>query len=201
MGRTLRPLAWYKSLTRVEDRLEKGFFLVEGERAVRQIIQTRPSAVDELVGVNQDHRLGDYPFRLLSHQQFARVAGSRTPQGIMAVVGLPLQTYSRQLPPNPGNRVLLLEDVQDPGNTGTLVRTAAALGFSGIILSSGCADPFSPKCVQAAAGSVLSIWLRRNADYLQMAEALCRAGYRLIATTPAGSTGIEMLHTLSLIHI
>ena len=199
MGRALRPLGWYRSLANIEGRLEKGFFLVEGERAARQVMETGPSAVDELVGVSQDYRLGEYPFRRISEKQFTRIATSRTPQGIMAVVSLPLQTYSRQFPQNPGNKILLLEDVQDPGNIGTLVRTAAALGFGGIILSSGCADPFSPKCVQAAAGSVLSLWMRRSPDYLQMAEDLRRASYSLIATTPVGSTDTGILQAERLV--
>ena len=65
---------------------------------------------------------------------------------------------------------------------GTLIRTAAAFDFSGVIMTENCADPLSPKCVQATAGTVLSVWLRRTIHYLELAVALRKNGYTLIAT-------------------
>ena len=79
-----------------------------------------------------------------------------------------------------------MEDIQDPGNVGTLIRTAAAFGFSGIILSDKCADPFSPKCVQSTAGSILSLWLRRTDNYVNLIQSLIRQNYTLIAADLQG---------------
>jgi TrmH family RNA methyltransferase len=92
-----------------------------------------------------------------------------------------MAVYSDILPESPGPRVLFLEDIQDPGNVGTLIRTAAAFDFSGVILTEKSADPFSPKCVQSTAGSVLSLWLRRTKDCLGMVKELKEQGYFLLA--------------------
>ena len=94
--------------------------------------------------------------------------------------------YSDSLPAATGNKILLLEDIQDPGNVGTLIRTAVALGFSGVILTEKCADPLSPKCVQSTAGTLLSIWIRRTRDYLKLVKALKNDSYKLIAADLEG---------------
>jgi TrmH family RNA methyltransferase len=84
---------------------------------------------------------------------------------------------------------LLLEDIQNPGNVGTLIRTAAAFEFSGVILTVKCADPFAPKVAQAAAGALLSLWLRVTDRYLDLARSLRQAGYALTAAELDGQDG------------
>ena len=115
----------------------------------------------------------------------------------MAVVRLPVDTYSGSLPEDAGNKILLLEDIQDPGNVGTLIRTAAAFDFSGVIMTENCADPLSPKCVQATAGAVLSVWLRRTTRYLEIAQALRKDGYPLIAAELNGVVEPSILYRQS----
>lgn len=188
MNISLKPLKWYKTLTSGKGRREAGAFLVEGERAIRQVISSHPEAVIEIVTIDEPPAaLRNYPVRLLTESRFHAICLTRTPQGVMAVVRLPRDTYSHQLPENPGAKVLLLEDIQDPGNVGTLIRTATAFDFSGVILTEKCADPFSPKCVQSTAGTVLSVWLRRTARYLELVEALRKSDYRLVATALNGT--------------
>jgi TrmH family RNA methyltransferase len=89
--------------------------------------------------------------------------------------------------------VLLLEDIQDPGNVGTLIRTAAAFDFSGVVLTEKCADPLSPKCVQATAGSLLSVWLRRTVKYLELVRSLREDGYVLVAAELNGAEETSVL--------
>lgn len=79
-----------------------------------------------------------------------KLAGVASPQGVFGVFGRPAATFAA-LPKN--GRFLALERVQDPGNVGALVRSAAAFGFCGVILSPGCADPFSPKVLRASMGA------------------------------------------------
>ena len=190
MNRALRSIKWYKSLSFRKGRAESGYFLVEGERAICQIIDIVPGFVDELV-VSEDLEItGNYPLRVLTKKQFKQISGFQAPQGIMAVVKLPERVYFDMLPEKPGEKILLLEDIQDPGNLGTLLRTAAAFNFSGVIMSEKCADPFSPKCVQSAAGAVLSIWLRRSREYLKLAGLLKKAGYSIVAATLDGDCDV-----------
>jgi TrmH family RNA methyltransferase len=194
MRAPLKSLKWYRALGEKKGRLETGAFLVEGERAIRQIIASRPDAVLEIVASESTiPAFKDYPARLITESQFRYISGARTPPGVMAVVRLPPDVYTSRLPRDVGNRVLLLEDIQDPGNTGTLIRTAAAFGFNGVILTENGADPFSPKCVQSTAGSVLSVWLRRTPGYLELAQELKSKKYALVAADLAGDVGPEVL--------
>ena len=182
MATPLKPLKWYKSLAMKKGRLDAGAFLVEGDRAIRQIIGSHPGAVIEIVTVEEPLPVyRNYAVRLVTERQLRSICLTRTPQGTMAVVRLPVDISADQLPGDVGNKVLLLEDIQDPGNVGTLIRTAAAFDFSGVIMTENCADPLSPKCVQATAGTVLSVWLRRTRRYLELVRALRERGYSLVA--------------------
>ena len=187
MERSLKPLKFYPSLATRKGRLEAGAFLVEGERAVHQIVESRAEAVMEIVTIEGTAPPRPrFPIREVTESQFKSISQATTPQGVLAVVRSPEGIYSAALPPDPGSRVLLLEDIQDPGNTGTLIRTAATLGFSGVVLTDKCADPLSPRAVQAAAGTVLSIWLRRTGGYLGMVNELKRRAYWVVAADLEG---------------
>ena len=182
-----KSLKWYRELADKKGRLQAGVFLVEGDKAIRQVITGRPDAVIEILSVAEPLPLyHGYPLRLVTASQFRYISSTQTPQGILAVVRQPADIYSSSLPESPGRRILLLEDIQDPGNAGTLIRTAAALDYAGVILTENCADPLSPKCVQATAGAVLSIWLRRTAQYLELARSLQKDGYTIVAADLKG---------------
>lgn len=190
-----KPLKWYRGLSTDKGRREAGAFLVEGDRAIQQIIGARPDAIIEIVAFETPPSVcGDYPVRLLTESKFDSISQAKTPQGPLAVVRIPPDIYSARLPDSIGQRVLLLEDIQDPGNVGTLIRTAAAFGYGGIILTDRCADPLSPKCVQSAAGTVLSLHLRRTARYLDLIKSLKDKGYCLIATDLNGSEDPSLLN-------
>ena len=198
MSAAVKPFRWYKKLATKKGRLEAGAFLVEGDRAVRQIVSSHPDEIIELLAIEEPLPVyRNCTVRLVAESQFRSICGTRTPQGIMAVVRLPAGTYSGYLPGDAGNKVLLLEDIQDPGNVGTLIRTAAAFDFSGVIMTENCADPLSPKCVQATAGTVLSVWLRRTKRYLELARALRKGGYTLIAAELNGVAEPSLLQRQS----
>lgn len=190
----LKPIKWYKALATRKGRLEAGAFLVEGERAISQIIGNNPDSVMEILSIEEPPSFyQNYPCRLVTDKQMHSICATRTPQGIAAVVRVPADIYSGQLPASAGDKVLLLEDVQDPGNVGSLIRTAAAFGFSGVTLTEKCADPLSPKCLQSTAGTVLSLWIRRTHSYRALAEELKSGGYALVATDLGGKDDLSVL--------
>jgi TrmH family RNA methyltransferase len=194
----LVPLKWYKKLATSKGRLEGGACIVEGEKAIRQIIATHPEKIIEILTTeNPPPTYFAYPTRLLTESQLNSICQTKTPQGILAVIQLPEDIYTNSLPENTGGRILLMEDIQDPGNAGTLIRTAAAFDFSGAIMTAGGADPLSPKCVQASAGTLSSIWLRRTAGYLELIQKLKDSGYRLIAAEVNGRDSPSILADLS----
>ncbi len=190
----LKPLKWYRDLATRKGRLDAKAFLVEGPRAVRQITSNNPHELIEIVYTGElPPNYGHYASRQVTEKQLDSISSTKTPQEIIAVVHLPLKTYSDQLPDSPGAKVLLLEDVQDPGNVGTLIRTAVAFGFSGIILTDKCADPLSPKCIQATAGTVLSLWIRRTTRCLDLVKELKNNRYVLVSTNLNGTEDFSVL--------
>lgn len=195
-GRTgpLKPLKWYRELADRQGRISSGAFLLEGPRAVRQVLSSSPDSILEILSTQVPlHEYRKYPQRQLTAAQLKSIASTQSPQDIIAVVRLPLETYSDALPRVTGGRVLLLEDVQDPGNTGTLIRTAAAFNYAGVILTGKCADPFAPKCVQSSAGTVLSLWIRRTTRYIDLIKDLKNTGYNLIALDLRGKEDTAVL--------
>jgi TrmH family RNA methyltransferase len=189
-----KPIKWYRKLSTEKGRLEAQAFRIEGDRAIRQVIDSNPNSVIEIVTAEELPPVyRDYPIRYVTESQLQSICHTKTPQGPLAVVRTPHDIYSDRLPDNAGAKVLLLEDIQDPGNVGTLIRTAAAFDFSGVILSRKCADPLSPKCVQSTAGAVLSVWIRRTDRYLQLAQALKQEGYKLIAADLNGEEDLQAM--------
>jgi RNA methyltransferase, TrmH family len=190
----LKPIKLYKDLAESKGRTEAGVFLVEGTRAINQVISGKPGEIVEIVCTEDlPPPYSHFPLRLITASQLRSISSTRTPQDIIAVVRLPADTYSGHLPEDTGAKVLLMEHVQDPGNVGTLIRSAVAFGFSGVILTDKCADPFSPKCIQSTAGTVLSLWIRRTPHYLELEEKLRHEGYVLVA---ADLSGVEDLSVL-----
>jgi len=196
-GRPLKPLNWYKDLSTRKGRLAAGAFLVEGPRAIDQVIRSSPGSIVEILYTGELPSIyAKYALRSLTDAQMQSISSARTSQGIIAVVRLPADTDSDRLPEEAGHRILLLEDIQDPGNVGTLIRTAAAFDYSGVILTDKCADPFSPKCLQSTAGSGLSLWIRRTAAYPDLVDELKRRGHRLVAADLGGPEDPSVLRGL-----
>jgi len=144
-----RVQAW-RSLQNPKGRREQNAFLVEGTRMVREALSS-DFPIQALL-LREDY-LPDFPLRAdiptysLPAHVFASVSDTRTPQGIAAVL-------SRRVNPLRGSRLLALDAVQDPGNVGTIIRTADAAGLDGALLSPECADLFSPKVLRSTMGSI-----------------------------------------------
>ena len=106
------------------------------------------------------------------------VAPTATPQKVLFLARLPARALPEELT---GSRYLVLDGLQDPGNLGTLWRTADAFGADGLLLLPGCADPWSPKTLRATMGACfrLPVWEGKLEDLL---PRLARAGLPLYAT-------------------
>ena len=86
---------------------------------------------------------------IIDQKIFNRLTDTENSQGVLAVCALHYETDL-----DATKRYVLLDTLQDPGNAGTIIRTAAAFGYDGVIVTNGCVDPFSPKVVRAAMGAV-----------------------------------------------
>jgi RNA methyltransferase, TrmH family len=110
----------------------------------------------------------------------ARLSDQPTPPGVLAVVRTPDLTGT----PPPDGSLLVLDGVSDPGNVGTLVRTATALGVG--VVSVGGADPFGPKAVRASAGTCYRARLSRADALVDIADALRAGGRPLLGLAAEG---------------
>ncbi len=118
---------------------------------------------------------------------FDELSDTDTPQGILAVIELNAEEF---VPDENSSRVLILDGVSEPGNMGTIIRTAEAIGFDGIYLMKGCTDVYAPKTVRSTMGSVFRVKMK-NGCTVESLEELKKMGFSVIATTPAGSIALE----------
>lgn len=161
-------------------RREEGVFCGEGPKLLAEALKWNAGLETVICaeGVSlprlpEEVRVVEVPGDLLP-----AVADTETPQGVVFTC----KGRSLALPEVlEGNRYLILDGVQDPGNVGTIWRTADAFGADGIILCSGCADPWSPKTVRATMGAIFRLPVYES-TLEEAAERLAAAGIPLYAT-------------------
>ena len=155
-------VAAWKALKDRKGRRESGCFLVEGRKMVEEALA---SAFDvETVLVQEGMELPDgltMPVYELPEHVLTAVCDTKTPQGIAAVVRMKEQSAL-------GKHIVVLDGVQDPGNVGTILRTADAFDCDGVFLVNACADPFNPKTARATMGAIF----RREAYCARPEEVL-----------------------------
>ena len=178
--------AW-KSLNSKKGREEQHAFLVESPKMVQEALASglKVNAVllrEDLAG-NFDLPAGIPAFVLPGHV-FNSISETKTPQGVAAVLDL-------ETKPAAGPRLLALDGVQDPGNVGTIIRTADAAGFSGILFSRECADLFSPKVLRATMGSVFRLGFSFPPSLPESLEALKKKGYSVLSSQLDGEPFYE----------
>ena len=153
-----------RSLSRRKGRERHGLFLAEGPNLVRELLDSELEVAlllhtEEAAADGNRRRTLDRlaergaELRSVDPGTLSEFADTVTPQGLLAVV----RTPRRALGDLPGGRLLVFDAVQDPGNFGTLVRTAEAMGVSAALALTGTVDPWNPKSVRAAAGSTFRV--------------------------------------------
>jgi len=112
-------------------------------------------------------RVGDTPVTQLGDRLFSELSELKTPSGILALIALPKQ----DAPATDSRFALLLENIQDPGNLGSMLRSAAAAGCDSVYMSHGCADAWSPKVLRAAMGGHFILRIYEQQDLQGVAKA------------------------------
>ncbi len=117
---------------------------------------------------------------------FAGLTDAGTGIGIVAVLKMPENDLTSVSGLAPGANILVLDRIQDPGNIGTMIRTAVAAGYGMILATKGTADIYSPKVLRATAGMIFEIPFAYVRDAGELREVLSRSGKRVAVTDPAG---------------
>lgn len=173
----------WRALKERKGRQETGLFLVEGRKLVGEALGSDFPVAQLLVaeGYHGEFDLPEnVPVTALPEHVLAAVCDTKTPQGIAAVVGM-------RDAPMTGKRLVALDGVQDPGNVGTIIRTADAAGFDGVLLSGQCADVYSPKVLRATMGSLFHVPVRVTGDLPGALRALRAEGFRVLSSQLDGA--------------
>ena len=178
-----------KQLKTKKGRNETGLFLVEGEKFVTEIpehweLQRYVMAKRFADGRDLSIYMKRAAVEIVRDSLFDSLADTVTPQGIIAVCRQKHWELSQLM--TQGGFMLIGERLNDPGNIGALIRTAAAAGAAGMILSEGSGDIYNPKVLRAAAGAVLRLPIVTDVDLTDAIGELKQAGYSIYAAHPRG---------------
>jgi RNA methyltransferase, TrmH family len=204
-----------RQLARRSARQRTRLFLAEGPQAVREALAwqddpdspgsgARSLLVTELyVTAEASSRHGELtaqaaeqgvPVLAVSGQVMAELAQTVTPQGLLAVcrfIDVPLQRLTAAKP----RLVVLLANVRDPGNAGTVLRTADAAGADGVVFSDASVDPYNSKCVRASAGSLFHVPVVAGSPLEQATAALRGAGLQVLAADGGADSRLDELES------
>lgn len=165
-------------------RREQGLFAAEG----RKMFLEAPAHFVEKVYVTEslssDEKLMEqvkkYPYEIVADSVFRQMSDTQTPQGVLTVLKKPSYKLEEMLSGD-APLVMVLEDLQDPGNAGTIFRTAEGAGVQGIFLTKNSVDITNPKVIRSTMGSIYRMPFLYVEDVVSLAEILKKRGIRSYA--------------------
>lgn len=187
-----------KLMTSAKDRKKNRCFVAEGVRLcrdaaesgakIKQFLYTAAAAekyrkdFEKLISVSVSSAE-------LSGGIFDRISDTSTPQGFLCIISM--DEEKDRFDVVKGRKYAALENVQDPSNMGTILRTAEAFGADGVLLSSGCCDVYSPKVVRGSMGAVFRLPVMTVSDFSDAIGKYTDSGINTYASTPREAVGIE----------
>ncbi len=191
-----------RALLRRSRRDAQRAFLAEGPQAVREALMPDGGPVEELfatVQATRHHpdllaaaRAAQVRTSLVTDRALAGLADTQHPQGLVAVCGyrdVPLEAALRRRPV----LVVVLAGIADPGNAGTVLRTADAAGAGAVVFTDGSVDVYNSKCVRSSAGSLFHLDVIRGGSGQQVVSQLRESGLQVLATDLRGAADLHEL--------
>ena len=175
-------------------RREQGLFVAEGRKMFWEAPESWISRVyvaEALTGERElMERVEKLDYEVVADSVFRQMCDTQTPQGILTVLKKPCYTMEDILKgENP--LVMVLEDLQDPGNAGTILRTGEGAGVSGILLTKTCVDITNPKVIRSTMGSIYRMPFLYVEDVLSLREELAKRNVRTFAAHLKGRNSYE----------
>lgn len=172
-------------------------FIIEGERIVEEALEQAGEVIlilathSYVAGKDEDwyrwlqgKSIKTY---LVSKRIFASISQTENPQGILAVVKKQESSWEKILGLSPEPFLLIIDGIQDPGNLGTILRTAASAGISGALLTKGTVDLYNEKVLRATMGSIFYLLIRQNVDPQEVVDVCSREQLPLVVADPRGA--------------
>jgi len=174
-----------KQLRTKKSRDEAGVFIIEGEKFIAEIPQNW-EITDFLISQSYTGDINAYKHRAecatIKDHVFSKIADTVNPQGVIAVCKKKEHTLSTLA----GGGFLLGENLNDPGNVGALIRTAAAAGVDGVILTAGSCDVYNPKVLRASAGAAFRVPIVQGVAIKEVFVFLGTSDIPMYAAHPRG---------------
>jgi TrmH family RNA methyltransferase len=191
-------VAAVKRLHRRSARVAERRFVVEGPQAVREALAEggllELFVTDPSSALAEQARAAGAEVLWVAEAVLAAMAETVTPQGVLGTA--PLRDASLDVL-HEARLVVLLEAVADPGNAGTVIRTADAAGGDAVVLTDGSVDPHNGKCVRATAGSLFHLPVVSGPSVEEAVAAARAAGLQVLATTGLEGPGTDDLDDLA----
>jgi RNA methyltransferase, TrmH family len=134
--------------------------------------------------------LGDASVHVVTERAAKALSDTVTPVGLVAVCEVPATRMADVLGSSP-KLIAVAAEISEPGNAGTLIRIADAMGADAVVLAGNSVDPYNGKCLRASAGSIFSIPVVTETDARAAVSALSNAGLRVLATSLDGDTSLD----------
>ncbi len=193
---SINQIKLLRKLSQRKHRDKEQLFFIEGERAVEQVLGNGLIQVDSIFveeGKANSYELMANSF-ILPNKLFQEISDTENPQGVLAVCKMPNPISLEELQ-NIGSGVIVATDaIQDPGNLGTIVRTASWFGSSAILLGKGTVDLFNPKVVRSTVGAT-GVLPFVTGDLNEMLEQLETVGWQTLLMD--GNSGAEPIHQIT----
>jgi len=180
-------------LQRHTGRLRSGLFLAEGPNLVGAAAAR--GVIDEVfatVAAAERHQamLRDMAVTLVTEPAAKALSDTVTPSGLIAVCRIPEFRLDTVLAEKPA-LIAVAVDLSEPGNAGTLIRIAHAMGAGAVIFAGQSVDPYNGKCLRSSAGSIFALPVITESDTAELFSQLRSAGLQIVATTLDGDTSLD----------
>ena len=176
-----QKIALVRRLSKRKDREREGRFVVEGERTVAEALRALPNFRLEYIIVAKSYALGKKYAKCkvytVADDIFRTLTDTETPQGIAAVVKFTPQLDFVSLA---NSLMVVCDGVQDPGNLGTIIRSADAVAAAAVFIGPGTVDPFNPKVVRASMGSLFHVPVINAGNSAELVKTLKRENVKIV---------------------
>jgi TrmH family RNA methyltransferase len=189
---TRNELKYYSSLKEKKYRRLEGRFIAEGEKNVFEGLNSKIKC--ERIFCTNKYKEDNYEFffnakkkyfiETLSNPDFIKLTTTINPQEIAAVFLIPKTEFDTQK--KHADTLIYLENISDPGNLGTIIRTCDWFGFNEILLNENCADIFNPKTIRSTAGSIFHVNIFERINLSSIFNELKMQNYKIITADTEG---------------
>ena len=167
---TKNQIKLIKSLRLKKNRIQSGFFIAEGEKIIDELLESKLEVVN-IFSSSEKYNISDY-YIPISSSQLKQISNLKTPNKVLGLFKIP---KSSEIDFN--SNIIALEEINDPGNLGTIIRLCDWFGIKNIICSSNSVDCYNPKVIQASMGSICRV----NISYMDFHKFLDSKNYNTVA--------------------